>query len=235
VFALASVTKVLTALLVMQLVEERLLILDEPVASNEATVRHLLCHAGGLAPDIGGRVREPEERRIYSNWGFEILAGRVEDETNEPIVDALAAEILRPLGMEATRLEGSAAHAAVGTVADLAWIARELVDPGLLQPSTVADMTTPQFPELDGVLPGYGSQKPNPWGLGVEIRGEKSPHWTGKSNSPATFGHFGESGSFVWVDPAIGIACVSLADTAFGPWAIEAWPQLADAIIDQYA
>ena len=35
------------------------------------------------------------------------------------------------------------------------------------------------FPGLTGVLPGYGHQKPNDWGLGFEIRDAKSPHWTG--------------------------------------------------------
>jgi CubicO group peptidase (beta-lactamase class C family) len=235
VFRLASVTKPLTALLTMLQVQERLLLLDEPVVANGATVRHLLSHAGGLAPDVGGRLRDPEERRIYSNWGFEILAGRIEDETNEPVAVVMEAELLRPLGMTATRLEGSAAHAAVGTVTDLAAVARELLDPQLLEADTVTDMATIQFPGLDGVLPGYGRQTPNPWGLGVEIRGHKSPHWTGADNSPETFGHFGQSGSFVWIDPSAGLACVSLADADFGQWAVEAWPPLADAVLDQYA
>jgi CubicO group peptidase (beta-lactamase class C family) len=53
-------------------------------------------------------------------------------------------------------------------------------------------------------------------------------------NSPATFGHFGSkpgSATFLWVDPEAGLACAALADTDFGPWAIEAWPPLADAVL----
>jgi CubicO group peptidase (beta-lactamase class C family) len=65
----------------------------------------------------------------------------------------------------------------------------------------------------------------------VEIRGHKQPHWTGTLNSPRTFGHFGQSGSFFWVDPDAGLACAGLADRPFGPWAIEAWPVLSDAVL----
>jgi CubicO group peptidase (beta-lactamase class C family) len=87
------------------------------------------------------------------------------------------------------------------------------------------------FPGLAGVLPGFQRFDPCDWGLGVEIRGSKQPHWTGPANSPATFGHFGRSGSFLWVDPVAGRACVGLADRPFGPWAARAWPVLADAVV----
>ena len=59
----------------------------------------------------------------------------------------------------------------------------------------------PQFPDLAGIVPGVGRFDPCPWGLGFEIRGRKSPHWTGRTNSPATFGHFGGAGTMMWVDP----------------------------------
>ncbi len=84
---------------------------------------------------------------------------------------------------------------------------------------------------LDGVLPGFGRQGPCDWGLGPEIRGHKSPHWTGARNSPATFGHFGQSGSFLWVDPHAGLALAGLSGTSFGPWAKAAWPPLSDAVL----
>ena len=86
-------------------------------------------------------------------------------------------------------------------------------------------------PELIGVLPGYGRQVPNPWGLGPEIRGEKSPHWTGSSNSPATWGHFGQAGTLLWVDPEQQTVLVVLTDEPFGELAIERWPVLADALL----
>ena len=40
----------------------------------------------------------------------------------------------------------------------------------------------------------------------MELRDRKSPHWTGSRNSERTFGHFGRSGTFLWVDPEPGIA-----------------------------
>ena len=29
----------------------------------------------------------------------------------------------------------------------------------------------------------------------------KSPHWTGSHNSPQTYGHFGQGGTMLWIDP----------------------------------
>jgi CubicO group peptidase (beta-lactamase class C family) len=70
------------------------------------------------------------------------------------------------------------------------------------------------------------------WGLGFELRDGKTPHWTGSRNSPETFGHFGGSGSFLWVDPVAGIALACLTDRRYGPWALEAWPALSDAVLE---
>ena len=103
--------------------------------------------------------------------------------------------------------------------------------PRLLAPETLDRATSPVFADLAGVLPGFGRQEPNPWGLGFEIRGDKQPHWTGRLNSPATFGHFGRSGTFVWVDPVASVALVVLTDRAFGPWSAEAWPRLSDGVL----
>jgi CubicO group peptidase (beta-lactamase class C family) len=85
-------------------------------------------------------------------------------------------------------------------VTDLLAFARELLDPQLLDPALLTEATRVAFPGLDGVLPGFGRQSPNDWGLGFELRGTKAPHWTGCELPPTTFGHFGQSGSFLWVD-----------------------------------
>jgi CubicO group peptidase (beta-lactamase class C family) len=42
--------------------------------------------------------------------------------------------------------------------------------------------------------------------------------------SRSTFGHFGGTGTFLWVDPVANVACLALTDREFGPWALEAWP-----------
>lgn len=103
--------------------------------------------------------------------------------------------------------------------------------PTVIASETLAEATTVAFPRLVGVLPGFGRQEPNDWGLGFELRDRKSPHWTGRRNSPRTFGHFGRSGSFLWVDPDARLACASLADRDFGGWAADAWPALSDAVL----
>jgi CubicO group peptidase (beta-lactamase class C family) len=121
------------------------------------------------------------------------------------------------------------------TVSDLLRFSRELLRPTLVAPATVADATHPHFPELGGVLPDLGRFDPNPWGLTFEIRDTKQPHWTGLRNSPATFGHFGGVGSFLWVDPEAGVAAAALTDREFGPWALEAWPRFSDQVLARYA
>ena len=152
-----------------------------------------------------------------------------------PTATYLDEAIVKPLGLTATSLAGSPAHGGISSVEDLLAIARELMHPTLLAPETVAEMTSPVHAELTGVLPGFGRQDPNPWGLGFEIRGDKSPHWTGAGNSPATYGHFGQAGTFIWVDPEAKIACVALTDEPFGPWATEHWPNLSDAVLQQHS
>lgn len=230
-FRLASVTKPLAALACLVAVEEGAIDLDEPAGPPGSTVRHLLAHASGLAPDRRERAGEPGTRRIYSNAGFEVLGEHVELATGMAFADYLHEAVCVPLGLTATVLSGSPAHAATSTIADLSVVAGELLRPRLLHPDTLREATQVQFPGLSGVLPGFGRQVNNDWGLGVEIRDLKSPHWTGSRNSPATFGHFGRSGTFLWVDPRVGLACVVLTDEEFGMWATRAWPPFCDAVL----
>ena len=97
------------------------------------------------------------------------------------------------------------------------------------------DVTGVLFVQLDGVLPDYGRFNPLDWGLGVELKGEKAPHWSGSRTSPRTFGHFGGSGTFLWVDPERDLACAVLTTRDFGDWAKEAWPRLSDAVLAELA
>lgn len=238
-FALASLTKPLVAYAILVAVEEGSLHLDaedesglgpSPAASN----RQLLAHAGGLAPDAPTLVAEVGTRRIYSNSGFEELGRRLERATAMPMAVYLTEAVTQPLAMNDTVLDGSPAFGAQSTVYDLLRFVAELMAPTLIAAETLAEATSPQFPDLDGVLPGYGQQKPNPWGLGFEIRGTKSPHWTSPRNSASTFGHFGRSGTMFWIDPNAGLGCIALTDREFGPWASEAWPALSTDLLDSF-
>ncbi|MGW4770835.1 serine hydrolase domain-containing protein [Nocardia sp. NPDC004278] len=231
VFPLASVTKPLVAYAVLVAVEEGAIELDQPAGPPGATVRHLLAHTSGIAFDTTDILTAPGTRRIYSSAGFEVLAAFVAEQTGIAFPEYLREAVFEPLDMKASVLTGPAGHAGRSTAADLARFAAELLNPQLISAPTHAAATSVQFPGLNGVLPGYGSQRPNDWGLGFEIRDGKSPHWTGGANSAGTYGHFGQSGTFLWVDPELGVASIALSDENFGDWAREAWPVFSDAVI----
>jgi CubicO group peptidase (beta-lactamase class C family) len=226
----ASVTKLVTALAALVAAEEGIIDLDEPAGPEGSTVRHLLAHASGLPFEPGAPTGRPGRRRVYSNVGFETLAEHIAERAGMPFVDYLGAGVLQPLGMHA-ELRGSPAADLHGSLDDLVLLGRELQRPTLVAPETLAEATTVQFPGLSGVLPDFGRFDPNDWGLGFELRDEKSPHWTGSHNSPRTFGHFGGTGTFLWVDPEAGVALGVLTNLEFGDWAKEAWPRLSDAVL----
>jgi CubicO group peptidase (beta-lactamase class C family) len=236
VLAFASLTKPLAAYAVLIAVRDRFLHLDEPAgpkADEGATVRHLLAHASGLPMDEGGvMTTRPGTRRIYSNLGYDVLGDLVAERTGHPFPEHLDHEVLAPLGMRSTSLDGSPAADARGTVDDLLRFARELLTPTLLDDDLHEEATAIAFPGLDGVVPGYGRQDPCDWGLGLEIKGSKDPHWTGDALDPTTFGHFGRSGSFLWVDPTRRLAAAELADQDFDRWAKEAWPAFNARIVE---
>lgn len=230
VFEWASVTKVVTALAAWVAVEEGTVGWDDPAGPAGSTLRHLLAHASGLAPDSDDVISPPGRRRIYSNRGFERAAAHLAGAAGIPWDHYVTEAVLAPLAMTSTTV-ANPAWGARGTIRDLLVLAAELQTPTLVSAGTAALATSPAFPGLAGVLPGFGHQDDNSWGLGVEIRDHKRPHWTGQANSPRTFGHFGRSGSFLWVDPDAGVAAASLCEKPFGPWAAGAWPALSDAVL----
>jgi CubicO group peptidase (beta-lactamase class C family) len=231
-FRWASVTKPVTALACLVAAEEGTLDLDEPAGPPGATVRHLLAHASGLTFDPGAPIAKPGTRRIYSEYGFELLGETLAARAEMPFAEYLSAAVLEPLRLGA-RLDGKPGSGLHGSVGDLLAVGRELLAPTLVTAETLAEATAVQFPGLPGILPGFGRQEPNDWGLGMELRDRKSPHWTGSRNSERTFGHFGRSGTFLWVDPEPGIALACLTDLEFGGWAKRAWPELSDAVLEE--
>ena len=228
----ASVSKLLVAYATLIAAEEGVLALDDAAGPEGATVRHLLAHASGLGPE-GDVLAPPGRTRIYSNEGFNVLAAQLEAKAEMPFGRYLREAVFVPLGLRA-ELRGDAGSGLAGPLGDLLTFGRELLAPTLLARETLDEARSVQFPGLRGVLPGFGRQDPNDWGLGFELKDAKSPHWTGSRNSPETFGHFGSkagSATFLWVDREAGLACAALADADFGQWAIEAWPRLSDAVL----
>jgi len=238
VYRLASLTKPMVAWAVMIGVEEGIVSLDDPPrfthVPDGVTLRHLLAHAGGFGFDGDQPIAPPARRRIYSNTGIERAADELAGAARMTFADYLREAVWEPLGMSSTSLRGSPAHGAHGSSADVVLFVGELLRPRLLADATYRAVISTQFPDLPGIVPDVGRFDPCPWGLGVELRGDKSPHWTGRANSAQTFGHFGGSGTMMWVDPSIDAGVVALTDRPFDDWRDEAlvlWPQYSDAVV----
>ena len=231
-YRLASVTKPLVARAAQVAVEEGVVDLDTPAGppgSHGAASAGARLGAGdelrggawprpapgGSTPTTASRCSPRRSRRTPASSSAAIWPRRSSNRWAWP-----------PPGCD-----GGAAAAGFGgvsTVADLAAFAADLLRPRTVSAQMHAEATSVQFPGLTGVLPGFGSQRPNDWGLGFEIRDGKSPHWTGAANSPRTFGHFGQTGTFIWVDPDRDLALVVLTDRDFDDWAKPLWPALSD-------
>ena len=226
---LTSVSKPVAALAVLVAAEEGVVDLDEPAGPPGSTVRHLLAHASGLPFEGTTPIAPPGRRRIYSNEGIRVVAEHLAIQAEMPFVDYVRAAVCVPLGvgLDPSGDPSAGMHASLDDVLSLA---RELLTPRLVADETLAEMTSVQFPGLSGVLPDFGRFDPLDWGLGVQLN-SGGPSWMGAKTSPGTFGHFGGSGTFLWVDPEAGVACAALTDREFGEWAKEAWPTLSDAVL----
>jgi CubicO group peptidase (beta-lactamase class C family) len=241
-FAVASLTKLMTALAALAAVEAGRLDLDQPVpeVGDDVTVRHLLAHASGLPFERAGGHRPPATRRIYSNLGFRVLGEEVADAVGTTFGAWLGSSVLGPLGMTATRLvsrrgfEEDPAAGAVSTLDDLELLARCLLQRGtpVVGRELFAEAIRVQFPGLAGLVPGVGRFDPCDWGLGFELHDRKRPHWMGDRRSAAAFGHFGASGCFLWVDPEAELACAAVTNRSFGDdrWAMATWPAWSDRL-----
>src|SRR3954471_23798718 len=163
-FRWASVTKVATAVAMLVAAEEGIVDLDEPAGPPGATFRHLLAHASGLPFDHGVPIARPGARRVYSNYGFEVAAAFVEERAGMPFSEYFA----HVWGDTTAVLSGSAGSGVEGTLDDPPVLARELCEPTRIAPETLDEACTVQFPGLVGVLPGFGRQEPNDWGIGFE-------------------------------------------------------------------
>jgi len=232
-FPFASVTKLFAAYATLVAVDRGLVGLDDK--AGPATVRHLLAHASGLPMEKDGDAGEPEAKRIYSNYGFDVLGEAVAEATGSSIQEWIEETVLMPLELSSILIEGSPAHSGEGNARDLAAFGRELLNPTLIDRALFDEATSPVFPDLAGILPGYGRQNPNLWGLGFEIRGKKSPHWLDDSFSPQSFGHFGQSGSFLVVDPEASLTIAYLGSEPFGKKLKDEWPGLTGRLRSEFA
>jgi len=135
VFRIASISKPFTATLAMTLVQDGLLVLDEPPpgAPVDATLRQLLSHQGGLACEwhepidrfgededallelLDGEPERlpvgPGELYSYSNVGYWLVGAAIARVCGTSFEEAVRASVLEPLALHATSYEPKgAAH-----------------------------------------------------------------------------------------------------------------------------
>jgi len=56
------------------------------------------------------------------------------------------------------------------------------------------------------------------------------------TNSPETYGHFGGSGTMLWVDPIAGTSLIALTNRDFDAWSTDAvrlWSELSDVVLSR--
>lgn len=139
-YRIGSITKTLTAVLVMRLRDDGLLRLEDPLEDHvpgtplgDRTIAALLSHTAGLQAETtgewwertaGGSVDElmaslddhvvlhpPARLHHYSNLGYGLLGAVVERHRQRPWMASIEEELLRPLGMTRTSFGPVAPHA----------------------------------------------------------------------------------------------------------------------------
>lgn len=104
--------------------------------------------------------------------------------------------------------------------------------PGFLHADTLAAATSSQTDALAGGFLEPLVWSPCPWGLGPELRGNKTPHWVPESASAGSFGHIGASGALAWADPQHGLAWAILGTRSNqSGWMLRAGPAIAATLI----
>jgi tetratricopeptide (TPR) repeat protein len=140
-FPIASVTKTMTAVLLMQLVEQGRLSLD-------TRTRQILSHTSDGAPG---------EEYLYNGAIFNSLTSVVEKAGGKPFAEQLTDRIFKPLHMDETTAPPAtrAANGVISTTADLAKYAIALDGDRLVSAKSKAAMFTPTKSTHGTILP-YG-------------------------------------------------------------------------------
>jgi CubicO group peptidase (beta-lactamase class C family) len=121
-FEIGSISKSFAAVALLQMLDEGRVDLHRPVVEylpwlklkqhhGAVTAHHLVSHTSGLpgAPLLPESLAEgletffkPGEKFVYSNIGYLVLGLLIETLDRRPFADALAARVLKPLGMTAS-------------------------------------------------------------------------------------------------------------------------------------
>ena len=80
------------------------------------------------------------------------------------------------------------------------------VPSGYLPAALLAEATSDQAGDVPGIMGGFREWPRAAWGLGVELKGEKTHGFPPRASSPASFGHSGHAGCLAWHEPATGVS-----------------------------
>ena len=176
----------------------------------------------------GAPIARPGTRRIYSNYGFEVAAALVAERAEMPFAEyfaatwagtAIAARGLRRLGGVG---DGRRSRSSLPASCRRRGGSRPRRSPRRRRCSS---------PASSGCCPGSDGRTRTTGGSASSCATASHPTGRARATRRATFGHFGRSGTFLWVDPEAGLALGCLTDLAFGDWAADAWPRLSDAVV----
>ena len=228
----ASVTKVVTAVLLVQLAEEGKLSLRDPVKrhvplfpDDKVLILHLMTHTSGWRNKTG-HSREPkqaekfyttlfkeaeiEERFQYMSQGYDILAEIVERVSGaDDVADVAAARIFEPLGMAHTTLAPHQGQSGMRTTAgDLVRLGNDLLH-SLLKRET--GVLTPEGADLlfRPVLKPQFHRTPAFFIHSGEIG---FGQYFADCNSMSAVGHAGATGCYFLLDPGLDAVEVILSD-----------------------
>jgi CubicO group peptidase (beta-lactamase class C family) len=209
------------------------------VYSNEgyAVLGELLAAATGMPH------AEYIRRAVFEPLGMDAFLGLPDDEAGRAL-EVLEPGIWRPglqlFNSPEWRRRGTAAGGAFATAEAYARVVQLLLAGGapLLAPATYAEMAKAQFPGIPGGVESFASWEVGDWGLGLDIRDAKEPHWLPSACSPATLSHFGASGTLMWADPVaqVGLVCLANRGTYSG-WMMKpgSWADLSSAVVREAA
>jgi CubicO group peptidase (beta-lactamase class C family) len=214
---LASLTKFLNALLLLELVDQGFLDLDDPVAKHIAalrdlratrpiTIRDLYLHTAGLKGHEGDTWPDLEEvvadlaptlesgsKHEYQGMGHALGSKIMENVSGEALQYLYRNHLFLPLGCRQMRADRSS-YGSWGTAEELARIGQMALNGGsygdkrFFGPKTLAKIIPVSGKDH------IGEDKTIRWGVGSKLQ-------DGDGLGPRSFGHSGATGSFLFIDP----------------------------------
>jgi len=199
---------------------------------------------------------------VYSNLGYDLLGLVISDATRETFAEAIGRLVLAPLRVQAeigrvpegrrvAKLHGRDEYLNWKTLPEPIWPSGGLVTTvegvlrlikgfgggGFLDPEVRAKALSDQTGDIE--KPERPIDPAPPWGLGVELKGQKSRTWTASAATSSSYGHYGGSGCLAWHEPTINVSWAILGTKTVGRdheddkdgWAIDCWNDISSTIL----